>query len=188
VSQPEQINDEALERFRTYLHLLARAHLHERFRTRIDASDVVQQTLLNAHTRRDQFRGRSDAELAGWLREILKNNLADAMRNLGRAKRDIARERSLDAEVEGSFSRADGWLAVVASSPSQHAQKAEELLRLADALSHLPEPQREAIVLHHLQGCPLAEVAKALHRSTSAVAGLLHRGLKAMRTLMEAQE
>ena len=181
--EPEQIAGEALERFRTYLHLLARAHLQNQ-RARIEASDVVQQTLLNAHARRDQFRGRSDAELAGWLRQILKHNLADAMRDLGRGKRDVARERPLE-NVDDSFSRADAWLAAAQSSPSQHAVKAEELLRMADALSQLPEPQCEAIVLHHLQGCSLAEVADTMGRTTAAVAGLLHRGLKSMRQVLE---
>ena len=110
-----------------------------------------------------------------------KHNLADALRDVARAKRDVARERPLE-NVDDSFSRADAWLAAVQSSPSQHAVKAEELLRMADALSQLPEPQRDAIVLHHLQGRPLAEVAEAMQRTTAAVAGLLHRGLKAMRT------
>ncbi len=183
--EPRQVDAEALERFRTYLHLLARAHLGERQWGRIEASDVVQQTLLNAHAQRDQFRGRSEAELAGWLRQILKHNLADAMRDLARAKRDVSRERPLE-NMDDSFSRADAWLAAAQSSPSQHAVKAEELLRMADALSQLPEPQREAIVLHHLQGRPLAEVAETLGRSTAAVAGLLHRGLKSMRTILDA--
>lgn len=182
---PPEVDGAALERFRTYLHLLARAYLGERQRGRIEASDVVQQTLLNAHARRDQFRGRSEAELAGWLRQILKHNLADALRDVARVKRDVARERPLET-ADDSFSRADAWLVAVQSSPSQHAAKAEELLRLADALSQLPEPQREAIVLHHLQGRPLAEVAEEMQRTTTAaVAGLLHRGLKSMRQFLD---
>lgn len=181
--QSPQVDGDALERFRTYLYLLARAHLSHR-QARIDASDMVQQTLLNAHARRDQFRGRTEAELAGWLRQILKNQMADCLRELGRAKRDVARERPLE-DADQSFSRADAWLAASQSSPSQHAANAEELLRMADALSRLPEPQREAIVMHHLQGRPLAEVAESLGRSTAAVAGLLHRGLKSMRELLE---
>ena len=76
------------------------------------------------------------------------------------------------------LSRTDGWLAAVQSSPSQQVVRAEELLGMADALDQLPPPQREAIVLHHLQGLPLAEVGVQLDKSPAAVAGLLHRGLQ----------
>jgi RNA polymerase sigma-70 factor (ECF subfamily) len=123
-----------------------------------------------------------------WLKQILANNLADAVRGLARAKRDVSRERSLDEQVGDSFSRVDGWLAAAQSSPSQQAVRSEELVRLADALTAMSEAQREAIVLHHLQGQPLAEVAAQLNKSPAAVAGLLHRGLKRLRELMTASD
>jgi RNA polymerase sigma-70 factor, ECF subfamily len=119
-----------------------------------------------------------------WLRQILANSLADAVRGLARAKRDIARERSLERDINDSFSRADGWLAAVQSSPSEQAVRAEEVLNLADALASLPLSHREAIVLHHLQGLPLVEVGQRLAKSPAAVAGLLHRGLKRLREVM----
>lgn len=173
-----------LLQFRPYLYLLARSHIGSRFQARLDASDLVQQTLLDAHQKRDQFRGRSEGECIAWLKQILANNLADAVRGLARAKRDIHRERSLDEHVGDSFSRVDGWLAAAQTSPSQQAVRSEELLRMAAALAELPEMQREAIVLHHLQGLPLAEVGNQLNKSAAAVAGLLHRGLKQLRELL----
>jgi RNA polymerase sigma-70 factor (ECF subfamily) len=173
-----------LERYRAYLCLLARLQLDGRPGDKLDASDVVQQTLLEAHQKRDQFRGRTDAEQAAWLRQILAHNLADAARALGRAKRDVARERSLDAALDASSCRLEAWLAAEQSSPSQHAVKNEQLLGLAAALAQLPDAQREAVVLHHLQGRPLADLAQHLGRSESAVAGLLHRGLKRLRELL----
>lgn len=173
-----------LQQYRPYLYLLARSHISSRFQARLDASDLVQQTLLDAHQKRDQFRGRSEGECIAWLKQILANNLADAVRGLARAKRDIHRERSLDEQVGDSFSRVDGWLAAAQASPSQQAVRSEELLRMAAALAELPQPQREAIVLHHLQGLPLAEVGSQLGRSSAAVAGLLHRGLKQLRELL----
>jgi RNA polymerase sigma-70 factor (ECF subfamily) len=172
-----------LEQFRDYLCLLARAHLDGRLRDKLDASDLVQQTLLEAHAKRHQFRGRCEAERAGWLRQMLANNLADAVRALGRAKRDVQRELSLDA-VRDSSARLEAWLAAEQSSPSQQAARNEELLRLAEALTRLPEPQREAVVLHHLQGWTLGRLAARLGRSEPAVAGLLHRGLKRLRELL----
>jgi RNA polymerase sigma-70 factor, ECF subfamily len=169
---------EDFQQFRSYLYLLARSHIGPRHRARLDPSDIVQQSLLDAHQKQAQFRGATDAERMAWLKQILANNLADAVRGLARAKRDIARERPLDAQVGDSFSRVEGWLAAIQSSPSQQAVRSEELLRLADALTCLLEPQREAIVLHHLQGLPLAEVGQQLDKTPAAVAGLLHRGLK----------
>ncbi len=174
------------QQYRAYLYLLARSHIGPRHQARLDPSDIVQQSLLDAHRKQGQFRGSSEAERMAWLKQILANNLADAVRGLTRAKRDIARERSLDEQVGDSFSRVDGWLADVQASPSQQAVRSEELLGMADALANLPLAQREAIVLHHLQGLPLAEVGKQIDKTPAAVAGLLHRGLRRLRELMTA--
>jgi RNA polymerase sigma-70 factor (ECF subfamily) len=149
-----------------------------------DASDIVQQSLLDAFARRDQFRGTTDAELAAWLREILKHNLVDAQRHQLRGKRDARREQSLEGAIDASFSHTDQWLAAVQSSPSQKAVRQEDLLRLSEALDKLPEAQREAIVLHHLQGLKLAEAAAQMGRSEAAVAGLLYRGLTTLHNLL----
>jgi RNA polymerase sigma-70 factor (ECF subfamily) len=173
----------SLEQFRSYLLLLARVQLEAGPRNRIDPSDIVQQTLLEAHARADQFHG-DDAALAAWLRQVLVNNLRDARRALRRQKRDIRREQSLEEAVEQSSARLEGALAAPPSSPSQRAVRNEDLLRLADALVQLPPPQREAIVLHHLQGCSLSETAERMGRTDAAVAGLLHRGLKKLRERM----
>jgi RNA polymerase sigma-70 factor (ECF subfamily) len=181
----DEFGSDNLQRFQSYLYLLAMSHIGSRHRARLDPSDIVQQTLLDAHQKRGQFRGASDGELMAWLRQILANNLADAVRGLARAKRDVSRERELNYEVNDSFSRVDGWLGAVQSTPSQQAVRAEELVQLADALTVLPEAQREAIVMHHLQCLPLAEVSRQLDKSPAAVAGLLHRGLKRLREVMK---
>src|SRR6516165_5078234 len=84
-----------LERFREYLLLLARLQLDPRWQAKLDPSDLVQQTLLQAHQAWDQFRGHTAAERAAWLRQILARVLSNAVRDLTRAKRDLGRERSL---------------------------------------------------------------------------------------------
>jgi RNA polymerase sigma-70 factor (ECF subfamily) len=177
----------SLEDFRSYLLLLARIQLDPGPRNRIDPSDVVQQTLLEAHAKRDQFQG-DDSALAGWLRQALVNNLRDAWRALRRDRRDIRKEQALAEDVAQSSGRLAGMLAARHSSPSQHAVRNEDLLRLADALTRLPDTQREAIVLHHLQGCSLSETARSLGKTDAAVAGLLHRGLKNLREVMSSGE
>jgi RNA polymerase sigma-70 factor (ECF subfamily) len=177
-----------LERFRAYLRLLARLHLDPRLRGKLDPSDVVQQTLLQGYRALAGFRGKGDAELAAWLRQILARNLGHAVRDLGRARRDLGRERSLEAALDASSARLEAWLAAEQSSPSEQAARNEQLLRLAEALTELPEAQREAVVLHYWQGRSLAEIGQELGRTPAAVAGLLHRGLKQLRGQLQELE
>jgi RNA polymerase sigma-70 factor (ECF subfamily) len=172
------------ERFRTYLRLLAELQLGHGGRAKIDPSDIVQQTLLDAHKHRDQFRGRSEAEMAGWLRRLLACNLADAVRFLGRARRDDKREQSLEAAIEASSARLEAWLAAEQSSPSERAERNEAIVRLVDALASLADANRQALVMRHCQGLSLAEISARLGRSPPAVAGLLKRGLAELRTLL----
>lgn len=173
--------DQGFERFRAYLLLLARARLDPVIRAKVGASDVVQQTLLEAHRDLDQFRGRTTADQAAWLRRILARNLANLVRDLRRDRRDVGRERPLQAALDDSASRLEGWLAANESSPSQQAERHERALRVAAALATLPETQSEAIILRHWQGCSLAEIAQQLDCTTAAVTGLLHRGLRKLR-------
>lgn len=177
-----------LEMFRPQLHLLARLHLDPRLQAKVDASDVVQQTMLQAHQARNQFRGSTEAELAAWLRRILANNLANALRDLRRDKRNLARERSLEAAIDQSSARVDAWLAAEQSSPSQQLQKHEQLLRLAEELAALPDAQREALTLHHMHNWTLEEIGRHLGRSPAAVAGLIKRGLQALRKRLPSCE
>jgi RNA polymerase sigma-70 factor (ECF subfamily) len=178
--------DRPLERYREYLRLLARVQLGARLRGKLDPSDVVQQAVLQAHARRGQFRGTTEAEWLGWLRAILANALAAAAREFDAAARDLARERSLDAELDRSSDRLEGLLAAEQSSPSEGAANGEQLLRLARALARLPDDQRRVIELHHLKGLPVAAVAAEVGRTRPAVAGLLYRGLKRLRELLAA--
>jgi len=188
VGQFDSPENHNLEQYREYLRLLARMQLDRRLQRKLDASDLVQQTLLQAHQARRDFRGTTHAELAAWLRQILARNLAHAVRDLGRAKRDVGRERSLEAAIDASSARLEAWLAAEQSSPSQQAIHNEVVFRVASALATLPDAQREAIVRHYWQGASLAEVAAQLGRSPAAVAGLLHRGIAQLRTVLQAGE
>jgi RNA polymerase sigma-70 factor (ECF subfamily) len=188
MSEAADVPGPRLERFASYLRLLARLHLDPRLRGKLDASDLAQQSLLAAHQALHQFRGRTDAELAAWLRQILAHQLAHAVRDLGRAKRDLARERSLEAALDASSARLEQWLAADQSSPSARAQRQEQAVQVAAALETLPEAQREALLLHYWQGRTLPQIAAELGRSPAAVAGLLQRGLKALRQQLSLAE
>src|SRR5262249_33512621 len=103
-------------------------------------------------------------------------------------KRDVSRERSLEEALEESSARLQNWLAAEQSSPSQEAGRKEQGVRLAEALAQLPEPQREAVTLRHLEGWSLADIADHLGRTQAAVVGLLQRGLKALRQILQEGE
>src|SRR5262245_15774253 len=123
--EPPEEPTRVLEGFRAYLHLLARLQLDSQLQGKLDLSGVVQQTLLEAHRGFGQLRGRDPAQRLAWLRRILANNLGDEIRKLVACKRDVARERSLEAALEESSARIDIWLAAEQSSPSEQAQRHE---------------------------------------------------------------
>jgi RNA polymerase sigma-70 factor, ECF subfamily len=163
VDRPPEEVARRLDSCRAYLRLLARLHLAPQLRGKLDPSDIVQQTLLQAYQAIDQFHGRSEAEWAAWLRQILARNLAQAVRDFGRAKRDLGREQSLQAALDASSARLEAWLAADQSSPSQRAEQGEQALRLAEALEQLPEAQRDALVMPYWQGLSLAEIGTHLN-------------------------
>ena len=169
------------EQFRGYLRFLARVQMDGRLRAKVDPSDLVQQSLLQAHRARDGFRGTTDAERAAWLRRILARNLAHTRRDLTREKRDVGRERSLHEGVEASAARLEGWLSAPGSSPSGRAGRNERARIVAAAVETLPNDQREAVSLRYWEGLKLAEIAERMGRTAPSIAGLLRRGLAAVR-------
>jgi RNA polymerase sigma-70 factor (ECF subfamily) len=175
----------SLEAYRDYLRLLARLQFPTVLRGKLDASDLVQETLLKAHQKMEQFRGRTEAELAAWLRRILLNHLAAGMRKFGPGAPACAQELSLGKGLEESSARLEAWLASDHSSPSERAVRHEELLRLSGVLSQVPENQRIALELKHLLGWSIEAIAGHLGVSKSAVGGLLRRGMAKLRELME---
>lgn len=110
-------------------------------------------------------------------------------RNMGLLNADAWRRRLLK-EHRISRDQLSGQSATVAlkaeqTSPSGRAVRNEEMQQMQQSLSMLPEAQRQAIQLHHLQGLTLAQVAIHMNRSPAAVAGLLHRGLGALQRSVE---
>ncbi len=187
VDTAERLRDR-LESYRQYLRLLARLQLDPRIKSRVGPSDVVQDTLTAALKALDQFRGQSDAELAGWLRQILANKLKEAARHERAIIRDVGREQSLEAAVEESSIRLERWLASEDSSPVLKIQRQEQLLHLAAALERLPDDQRQAVELHYLKGLSVAELSEVMDRSPAAVGSLVRRGLKKLRDQLESAE
>ena len=179
--------DKRLEGFSEYLRLLARLQLRRELAGKIDLSGVVQQTLLEAYQARDTFPSRAEEQVA-WLRRALANNLTDEIRRLrSRGHRRVA-ELSLEQALEQSSARLERLLAHDEPTPGGRAAHNEQLARLAAALLKLPDDQRQAVELHHLQGLSLVDTGRYLGRSREAVAGLVFRGLKKLRLLLADEE
>lgn len=171
-----------LRRFEPWLRLLARVQLESRFRSRFDASDIVQQTLLDAIKALPQFRGSTEAELTAWLRRILAHALAhEIRRHLGTQKRDMTLDVSLDRELVQSAQRFGALLAESGPSPSQQAVRRERDVLLAEVLASLPEDHREVLILRHLEGFSHEEIAARMNRSAGAVRMLWVRALAGLR-------
>ena len=180
-----------LEQYRGYLLMLAHRYLSDRLRRRIDPADIVQLTYLEAKRDLPAFRGSSPAEFAGWLRGMLKNNVATAVtRHVTTQKRSIRRE--IDASpAPGQGSHAGGWIQQLPgskTSPSGVVIRSEAVVALMDALHQLPETQAEAIRLRYMEGLPLSDIVERMGKSDTAVAGLLKRGLQKLRVIMKSED
>lgn len=196
-AEPEQMLQEALagdvtrlgellELYRRYLALLVRVQIGKRLQAKVDASDIVQETFLEAHRNFARFRGKSEAELVAWLRQILATSLADLMRRyLGTQGRDVRLEREIAHDLDRSTVMLDRGLVAPGSSPSQQAARREQSVVLADALAELPDDYRDVLVLRHLEGLTFPQVAQRMGRTLDSVEKLWMRGLGRLRGLLE---
>jgi RNA polymerase sigma-70 factor (ECF subfamily) len=169
---------------RDYLGLAARARVEPSLRAKVDASDLIQQTLLEAHRGFGRFQGVTEGEWLAWLRRILDNNAADFVRRYrGTGKRQVGKEvriaRPNDSSAVGSPEPAANE-----ESPSAAAVRAEGELALTAALAKLTPDHREVIVLRNLQRLPFDEVAKRMERSRPAVQMLWMRAIQKLQEVM----
>lgn len=177
-----------LDRYRRYLTLLARLEIGRHLRSKLDPSDVVQETFLEAHRHFGRFEGQAEGQLVRWLRQILAGVLGNQVRRyLGTQGRDVRLEQQLADALDQSSTALGAILATPGSSPSQQADRREQGVRLADALSDLPEDYRDVIVLRNLEGMTFPEVAQAMQRSVDSVQKLWLRALARLRQALGEQ-
>lgn len=174
---------ELLAHYRAYLMLLGSMHFQRRLQPRVSPSDVVQETLLRAHSHFEQFRGQSERELMAWLKEILVNSLARFVElHLLAAKRDIRREVSLDRFSDGAGERTQASPAADERRPVEADFDSQEQSNLlAGLLNQLPEHYREVLVLRNIQGLSFDQVAAKLDRSPGATRMLWLRAIEKLR-------
>jgi RNA polymerase sigma-70 factor (ECF subfamily) len=174
-----------LESYRNYLALLARCQVGQRLQGKFDASDLVQETFLEAHRDFAGFRGRTEAEFISWLRRILASNLANVVERYTTQRRDVRLERRLIAGLDRSSQALDRGLVARNSSPSQQAAKRDQGVRLADALEQLSDDYRQVLILRHLEELSFPEVARRMQRSLDSVKNLWARALAQLRRSMD---
>lgn len=182
ISQARQGDVECRDRLfdlcRSYLGFVARSQVETWLRRKIDASDLVQETMLEAYRDFDRFQGGSEQEWLAWLKRILAHNAADFVRRYhGTAKREAGREVSFrdpnDSLAPGAPEPAADQL-----TPSQEFLQIDTELRVTAALAEMPEDYQEVIVLRNLQRLSFNEVAERMNRTRPAVQMLWMRAIK----------
>ncbi len=173
--------DSGLDQYCSYLTLIADAQMNAKLKAKEESSDIVQETMLEAHRDYERFRGKTDAELRAWLRSILTNNLVSAARYHSRQKRNGGRELSLNSQLELSCRKQQYHFTTETSFPGLKLAQQERSEKLAAALRRLLADERTAVALKHFHNRSVAEIAQHLGRTQEAVAGLLRRGLKKLR-------
>jgi RNA polymerase sigma-70 factor (ECF subfamily) len=178
---------ELLEKYTSYLTLLARVQIGRRLQGKADPGDIVQETFLEAHRQMRNFRGTTEAELLAWLRRILAGQIALMLRRyLGTKGRDVKMERELAVQIDQSSMIMDGGFVATHSTPSQHASRREQAVLLAESLEKLPVNYREVIVLRHLEGLSFPDVAARMGKTEDSVQKLWVRALASLRKSMGA--
>lgn len=138
---------------------------------RAEAEDVAQDTLLRLWRMAPRWDADGTASVAGWCHAVARNLCIDRMRRAGGARATVA----LD-DIAAPIDPTPGAEAQMQTTARANA--------LQDALEALPERQRRAVVLRHIEGMTNPEIAEALGGSVEAVESLIARGKRALATAL----
>lgn len=166
---------------RAYLLLAATKEMPRSLRGKLGASDVVQETVLQAHRSFGTFRGGSVAEFFGWIRGILRHQVVDTVRRYEVAQaRDVHREVALyDTDV-----RTDRALIEDDGAAEMAAIRGEDAEALEAALRRLPVDQRTVIWLRHWEGRSYADIGARCGKSEEAIRKIWVRGILRLEELL----
>ncbi len=182
---PEAIG-EAFEACRPYLLTVAGRELDPALKAKGGASDLVQQTFLEAQRDFAGFDGESEAELLAWLRRVLLNNVANFARSYREtAKRDVAREQTLQPR-DSSLARRGGLLADT-TTPSGIAVQAERFLAVQQAIDRLPDDYQQVLLLRYREERSFEEIGRRLNRSSNAARKLWSRAVERLQKELEQE-
>lgn len=174
----------ALETCRGYLLLVAERNLDPQLRAKGGASDLVQETFLEAQRDFARFTGSTEAELLAWLRRLLLNNVQNfARRYRDTDKRAVGREVGLPGD--GSSAGAGG-LAGSGPTPSGVGMAKEQAQALQLALARLPDEYRRVIQWRYQEEKSFEEIGRLLDRSPDAARKLWSRAMERLKQEWEA--
>jgi RNA polymerase sigma-70 factor (ECF subfamily) len=177
-----------LEACRKYLLWVARRQLDPALQSKGGASDIVQETMLEAQRDFDHFRGNSEAELLAWLRRLLLNNLANfARRYRDTAKRSAAREISLTAHDDDQEHHSD-LLAAQGPQPVDQVLEREQNELLQQALAKLPDESRQVIQWWYQEQLSFEEIGRRLQRAPNTARKIWMRAIEQLHSHLESLE
>jgi RNA polymerase sigma-70 factor (ECF subfamily) len=169
IAQARQGNRDALGRLldtcRRYLLLVANQELHAALHPKVAPSDIVQDTLMEAGRDFPRFQGATQEELLGWLRGILRNNVANVHRHFETDKRQVALEVPL---AETPLVELRDRILDPAESPSGVALARERDEQLERAMQQLPEHYRQVLLWHATDGLTFVQIAAKLGNTADA--------------------
>lgn len=171
-----------LEQCRPYLLRIANEELDADLRPKLGASDVVQQSVIEAHRDFAGFRGATHEELLAWLRHILRHNLTDARRHYrDTERRQLGREQSL-GDSTGATLQQD--LISEVTPPLERTISREQVAALEQARRRLPPEYQQVLTLRYDEGRSFAEIGAALERSEEAARKLWMRAVRRLQDEM----
>jgi RNA polymerase sigma-70 factor (ECF subfamily) len=176
---------EALEACRNYLLLIAEQELEQELRAKGGASDLVQQTFLEAQRDFSHFDGTTHEALLAWMRRMLLNNLANFRRDFRRQKRLVAREVRLSGDDESSVR--DRVLPSDTPTPSGAVMLDEQARELECALQKLPDDYRRVIDLRYREERTFEEIGELMQRSSNAARKLWSRAIECVQQELDAR-
>jgi RNA polymerase sigma-70 factor (ECF subfamily) len=176
-----------LARYRERLRRMVALRLDRRLQGRVDASDVIQEAMVDASHRLAEYKQNPAMPFFLWLRYLTGQRLLDQhRRHLGAQGRDVAREISLyrGAMPETTTAALAAQLLGRHTSPSQAAVRAERKIRLQEALNSLEPVDREILALRHFEQLSNAEVAQVLDLDKSAASKRYARALVRLKDIL----
>ena len=179
--------NELFESCRAYVGFLARSHVESWIHAKVDSSDLIQQTLMEAHQGFPNFSGQTEGEWIAWLKQILKHNATDFVRRFGAAKRRVTLEVAISNGNDSTYFRAAPELSSGGEYPSQVMVRREQEIEISEALATLPDAYQEVIVLRNLQRLPFDEIAERMERSRPATQMLWMRALKKLQAQLHVE-
>src|SRR5215472_10659982 len=179
--------NELFARHRPRLRRMVELRLDRRLQPRIDASDVIQEAYVEAVTRLDEYLRAPSYPLFLWLRLLVGERLLKLHRHhLGTQMRDAGLEVSIyrGALPAASSAALAAQLLGKHTSPTEAAIRAEQILRVQEAINALDPIDREIIALRNFEELSRAEAAVALGIEESAVAKRYVRAIKRLKNVL----